>query len=128
MYDAAKTFYDFLEEQRIQRETVHTEAKRVMDVRMTQYMRTHGWTRVIGVKTKYTKTFNGKPITIEFKCSLKDSYKSGGLPEFVHDRSIPSSMKLLMITHFIWNEQISGGHPLDTVMERMETFYDNYTK
>jgi hypothetical protein len=130
MYNSAtKPYYAFLAEQEKRKESALEIARHDLDVAMTSYMRGKGWTRKNAVPMKFTKTFNGKLIEIEFRCSFKDSYMDGGLPEFVHDRKIQRTSEIIKMGYFHWNDQPNqSGHSLDVVMERMEIFYDNYTK
>jgi hypothetical protein len=96
---------------------------------MDIYMSEHGWTRKgKGQKVTYTKKFNGKDVVIEFRCNYRDDLSSGGLPEFVHDKSIPNSVEKVQMGYFHWNDYNISGWSLDVVMERMEVFYDKYTK
>ena len=72
--------------------------------------------------------FNGRDITIGFRCNYNDNLGNGGLPEFLHDRLIPTSIEKLQMGHFHWNDQDTSGWSLDVVMERMEVFYNKYTQ
>jgi hypothetical protein len=128
MYTSTKEYYAFLEEQRIQRETQLALTKHNVIEEMTGYMERKGWIRMPKrSKVLYAKEFNNRVITIEFRCSFSESYKDGGYPEFVHDRSIPSSVEVLRMGTFHWNDQDTSGWSLNTVMERIETFYEKYT-
>lgn len=128
MYTSTKEYYAFLEEQRIQRETHLALTKHNVIEEMTGYMARKGWIRMPKrSKVLYAKEFNNRVITIEFRCSFSESYKNGGYPEFVHDRSIPSSVEVLRMGTFHWNDQDTSGWSLNTVMERIETFYEKYT-
>lgn len=130
MYNlVTKPYYNLLAEQERRKESALEIAKHELDVAMSSYMRGKGWARKNTSVVKFTKIFNGKTIEIGFKCSFKDSYKNGGYPEFVHNKSIPHTVEVLRMGPFHWNDQPnSSGWSLDVVMERMETFYDNYTK
>jgi hypothetical protein len=77
-------------------------------------------------KIRYTKKFNGKDIVVEYRCNYKNDFNDGGLPEFVHDKSIPNSIEKIRMGYFHWNDQNSSGWSLDEVMDRMEKFYENY--
>jgi hypothetical protein len=98
-------------------------------------MSEHGWTQKGKSQTKnftqkvtYTKKFNGKDIVIEYRCNYQDDLNDGGLPEFVHDKSIPNSVDKILMGYFHWNDQsIPSGCNLDGVMERIEEFYNKYT-
>lgn len=128
MYNSAKEYYAFLDEQKKERETRLTLTKNNVIDEMTVYMVRKGWVRMpSGYKVLYAKKFNNRIITVEFKCSFNESYKDCGYPEFIHDRSIPGSVELLRMGAFHWNDQTSSGFSLETVMERIETFYEKYT-
>ena len=129
MYTSAREYYAFLEEQRTQRETHLALTKNNVIEEMTGYMVRKGWVRMPSrSKVLYAKEFNNRLIKVEFRCSFSESYKDGGYPEFIHDRSIPGSVELLRMGAFHWNDETSSGWSLNTTMERIETFYDNYTK
>jgi hypothetical protein len=83
--------------------------------------------KLIKKKVWQIKKFNGKDIVIEYRCNYNKDYDAG-LPEFVHDKSIPNSMEKAQMGHFHWNDHDTSGWSLDIVMERMEVFYDKYTK
>jgi hypothetical protein len=100
---------------------------------MDMFMSEHGWVRKgKGKKVNYTKKFNGKDIVIEFRCNYNKDYDAG-LPEFIHHKSITGNLNLerveiVQLRYFHWNNQVSSDRRLDVIMERMEKFYDNYTK
>ncbi len=128
MYNTIKQYYDFLEKQESERELVLSQTKIQINNQMDMFMSEHGWVRKgKGQKVTYTKKFNGKDIVVEFRCNYGKDY-IGGLPEFVHDKSIPNSVEKVKMGYFHWNDQDTSGWSLDVVMERMEVFYDNYTK
>jgi len=128
MYGTIKQYYDFLEKQESERELVLSQTKIQVNNQMDEFMSEHGWVRKgKGQKVTYTKKFNGKDIVIEYRCNYGKDYDAG-LPEFVHDKSIPNSMEKAQMGHFHWNDHDTSGWSLDVVMERMEVFYDKYTK
>jgi len=128
MYTSAKEYYKFLEEQRTQRETHLALTKNNVIEEMTGYMAKKDWVRMPNrSKVLYAKEFNNRVITIEFRCSFSESYKDGGYSEFVHDKSIPVSVEVIRMGAFHWNDQDTSGWSLNTVMERIETFYEKYT-
>jgi hypothetical protein len=95
---------------------------------MDEFMFEHGWVRKgKSQKVSYTKKFNGKDIVIWYRCNYNKDMVDGGLPEFVHDKSIPLSIERLQMEYFHWNDQKTSGWSLDVVMERMEVFYNKYT-
>jgi hypothetical protein len=128
MYNSVKEYYDFLKEQEKQRDEFLSKTKESVQQQMDEFMSKHGWNRKgKGQKVNYTKKFNGKDIVIEYRCNYGKDY-GGGLPEFVHDKSIPNSIEKVQMGYFHWNDQKTSGWSLDVVMERMEVFYDKYTK
>jgi len=129
MYSTIKDYYTFLEKLKKEKED---ELQRTIDLvnwQMDKFMSGQGWERKgKGQKVLYTKVFNGKPIIIGFRCNLQDTLGNGGLPEFVHDKSIPNSVEKILMGYFHWNDQtIPSGWSLDVVMERIEEFYNKYT-
>jgi len=129
MYSTIKQYYDFLEKQESERELVLSQTKIQVNNQMDEFMSEHGWVRKgKGQKVTYTKKFNGKDIVIEYRCNYHKDMGNGGLPEFVHDKSIPNSIEKIQMGYFHWNDQDTSGWSLDVVMERMEVFYDKYTK
>jgi hypothetical protein len=128
MYSTIKQYHDFLEKQESERELVLSQTKIQVNNQMDEFMSEHGWVRKCeGQKVTFTKKFNGKNIVVEFRCNYGKDYK-GGLPEFVHSKSIPHSVDKIQMGYFHWNDQDTSGWGLDVVMERMEVFYDKYTK
>lgn len=128
MYNSVKEYYDFLKKQESERLEKLSQVKGQVDNQMDTYMSEHGWVRKgKGQKVMYTKKFNGKDIVIEYRCNYGKDF-SYGLPEFVHDKSIPRSVEKLQMGYFHWNDYDTSGWSLDVVTERMEVFYDNYTK
>ena len=135
MYESVKEYYQFINELEKQKEEFLLKTKESVLQQMDVFMSEHGWTRKNGGKDRkftqkvfYTKKFNGKDIVIEYRCNYQDDLSSGGLPEFSHDKSIPTSIEKLQMGYFHWNDQNTSGWSLDVVMERMEVFYDKYTK
>lgn len=128
MYNTVQVYYDFLKKQKLEKKIqLSNTIERVVE-QMTKFMSERGWQRKgKGQKVMYTKQFNGKDITIEFRCNLQDGFGDGGLPEFIHDKSIPDTLEKIKMRHFHWNDQNTSGWSLDVVMERMETFYERYT-
>ena len=128
MYSTIKQYYDFLEKQESERELVLSQTKIQVNNQMDTFMSEHGWVRKgKSQKVFYTKQFNGKDIVVEYRCNYGKDFECG-LPEFVHDKSIPTTVEKLQMGYFHWNDQDTSGWSLDVVMERMEVFYDKYTK
>jgi hypothetical protein len=128
MYKTVKVYYDFLKEQEKQREDKLSLIKSQVGQLMDDYMSKYGWSRKgKGQKVTYTKKFNGKDIVVEYRCNYRSDFECG-LPEFIHDKSIPNSVEKSQMGYFHWNDQKTSGWSLDVVMERMEVFYDKYTK
>ena len=134
MYTTIKDYYSFLKKQKEEKENKLSKIKESVQQQMDVFMSEHGWTRKGKVQTKkftqkvtYTKKFNGKDIVIEYRCNYQDDFVDGGFPEFVHDKSIPTSIEKIQMGYFHWNEHNTSGWSLDVVMERMEVFYNNYT-
>lgn len=130
MYNTVKNYYDFLRKQEKEREMFLETTKNSVNQQMDDFMLEHGWLRKgKGQKVNYTKKFNGKDIVIGYRCNYNKDLGDGGMPEFVHDKSIPNSVEKIRMGYFHWNDKkSSSGWSLDLVMERMEVFYTNYTK
>ena len=129
MYKSVKEYYQFLKKQETEREQFLSKTKESVQKGMDKFMSEHGWSRKgKGQKVNYTKKFNGKDVVIEYRCNYRNDLGNGGLPEFVHDKSIPNSVEKIQMGYFHWNDQDTSGWSLDVVMERMEVFYDKYTK
>ena len=127
MYSTTKVYYDFLRKQETERAETLSFVKKQVNEQMDEFMSEHGWVRKgKGQKIMYTKQFNGKDIVIVYRCNYHKDMGDGGLPEFVHDKSINISNEPLM-DYFHWNDQKNSGWSLDVVMERMEVFYNKYT-
>ena len=128
MYSTTKIYYDFLRKQETERELVLSQTKIQVNNQMDEFMSEHGWVRKgKGQKIMYTKKFNGKDIVIGYRCNYNKDMGDGGLPEFTHDKSIPSGTERFQMEYFHWNDQNNSGWSLDVVMERMEVFYNKYT-
>ena len=128
MYKSIKEYYDFLKKQESEKEERLSHLKSEVNNQMDMYMSEHGWVRKgKGQKVTYTKKFNGKDIVIGFRCNYNDNLGNGGLPEFLHDKSIPNSIEKIQMGYFHWNDHDTSGWSLDVVMERMEVFYNEYT-
>ena len=128
MKSTIKEYYDFLKKQESERVEKLSQVKGQVDNQMDTYMSEHGWVRKCqGQKVTYTKKFNGKNIVVEFRCNYGKDFDCG-LPEFVHSKSIPTTVERLQMGYFHWNDQDTSGWSLDVVMERMEVFYNKYTK
>ena len=127
MYKSVKIYYDFLKKQETERVEKLSQVKGQIENEMNTYMSEHGWVRKgKGQKVMYTKQFNGKDIVVEYRCNYGKDFDCG-LPEFVHDKSIPSSVEKIQMGYFHWNDHDTSGWSLDVVMERMEVFYNKYT-
>jgi hypothetical protein len=129
MYSTTKDYYIFLEKLKKEKEDELQRTTHMVNCQMDNFMSGQGWERKgKGQKVSYTKVFNGKPIVIGFRCNLQDTLGNGGLPEFVHDKSIPNSIEKIQMCYFHWNDQpTTSGCNLDGVMERIEEFYNKYT-
>ena len=129
MYLTIKDYYDFLEKLKKEKEDELQKTIQVVNLQMDKFMSGQGWERKgKGQKVSYTKVFNGKPIVIGFRCNLQDTLGNGGLPEFVHDKSIPNSIEKIQMGYFHWNDQpTTSGWSLDVAMKRIEEFYNKYT-
>jgi hypothetical protein len=129
MYLTIKDYYDFLEKLKKEKEDELQKTIQVVNLQMDKFMSGQGWERKgKGQKVSYTKVFNGKPIIIGFRCNLQDTLGNGGLPEFVHDKSIPNSIEKIQMGYFHWNDQpTTSGWSLDVAMKRIEEFYNKYT-
>ena len=127
MYESVKEYHQFFRELEVKREEFLTNTKESVNLQMDEFMSKHGWVRKgKGQKVTYTKNFNGKDVVIEFRCNYGKDYQ-GGLPEFVHSKSIPTTVEKLQMGYFHWNDQDTSGWSLDVVMERMEVFYNKHT-
>jgi hypothetical protein len=128
MYKSVKEYYQFINELEKQKEEFLLKTKESVNNQMDEFMSEHGWVRKgKSQKVFYTKQFNGKDIVVEYRCNYGKDFECG-LPEFVHDKSIPHSVDKIQMGYFHWNDQDTSGWSLDVVMERMEVFYDKYTK
>jgi hypothetical protein len=128
MYKKVKEYYQFLKELEKQRDEFLSNTIQSVNQQMDMFMSEHGWVRKgKSQKVSYTKKFNGKDITIGYRCNHNKDMGDGGLPEFTHDKSIPNSVERFQMEYFHWNDQNTSGWSLDVVMERMEVFYNNYT-
>ena len=125
MYSTVQEYYRFLEKQKQEKKAYLLETMVAVNVQMDAVMSSHGW--YPKGKGFYTKQFNGKAITIQFRCSYQDGLGDGGLPEFIHDKSIPDSIEKLQMRYFHWNDHKTSGWSLDVILERMEKFYNKYT-
>tara|TARA_R110000868_G_scaffold88964_2_gene247869 strand:+ start:2543 stop:2932 length:390 start_codon:yes stop_codon:yes gene_type:complete len=129
MYSAIKEYYVFLKKQKEEKKNQLSMTTNLINQQMDNFMSQHGWERKgKGQKVVYVKKFNGRDITIGFRCNCGDSLGDGGLPEFLHDRLIPDTLEKMKMRHFHWNDCNTSGWSLDVVMERMEVFYNRYTQ
>ena len=136
MLKNVETYKEFLKKQKEDRETfLEIVSTKIVDG-LTDYIKDFGWVRkgksggLSGDKikgVKYTKVFNGKEITIEYRNNLRldndGLYYSHGYNEFIHDRSLGQPLEVLRMMTFNWNGQSTSGWDLDTVLQRMEDFY-----
>jgi len=136
MLQNIETYKEFLEKQNKDRELfLETVSTKIVDG-LTDYLKGFGWERkgkggglkdtsIKGVK--YSKTFKGKEVVIEYRNNLRHDngglYYSGGYNEFIHDKSLGNSIEVLRMRHFYWNGETSSGCSLDEIIQRMETFY-----
>ena len=119
----------FLQRQREERERHLATTLESVHSQMDTFMSGHGWTRQgNGKKVMYSKDFNGQPITIEFRIKIQEDLREGGLPQFVHDKSVANLPGLIQASYFHWNEQDRSGWSLNMVMDRMERFYQDHTQ
>lgn len=127
-----KTYYDFLKTLDTQRQGFleNVSIETIND--LTEYLNEFGWIRkgkggglngTIIKNVKFSKTFKGKEVVIEFRCNFNKDFVCG-LSEFVHDKSLPKSTEVLQMGYFNWNDDTSSsGWKLDVVMDRIETYY-----
>jgi len=127
MYSTIQEYYKFVHQQRLKKKWEYSKTISSVIEQMDEVMSSHGWIAKKGMPGIYKKAFNHKIITIEFRCKLQDGFDDGGLPEFIHDKSIPDSLEKLQMRHFHWNDHKTSGWSLDVVLERMEKFYNKYT-
>ena len=136
MLQNIRTYKEFLQKQIEERDNfVEIVSTKIVDG-LTEHLKGWGWERkgksggLYGDKikgVKYTKKFNGKEITIEYRNNLRIDnhglYYSTGYSEFVHDKSY-DVMDVYQMTHFYWNEELTtSGNKLDVVLQRMDEFY-----
>lgn len=149
-----KSYEEFLEKQLVERENFLKEITTKMVVELTEYLKGFGWERkgkgggLSGNKikgVKYTKTFNGKVVTIEYRNNLRlDSdgrlYCEYGYNEFIHDKSFSQITErerfpFLVscegsLIHFRWNGENTTYTclDLDTILQRIDKFYSKNVK
>jgi len=131
-----ETYREFLKKQKEERESfLEIVSTKIVDG-LTDYIKDFGWVRkgksggLSGDKikgVKYTKNFNGKDVTIEYRNNLRIDndglYYSGGFNEFIHDKSLGEPLEVLRMRHFYWNGEHTTGWDLDEVLRRMDEFY-----
>lgn len=133
------TYKEFLEKQNQERQNfLNVVSTKIVDG-LTEHLKGWGWERkgkggglketsIKGVK--YSKNFNGKEVTIEYRNNLRHDtnwgglYFSNGYNEFIHDKSYGKSLEILRMIPFRWNDDdTSSGWTMDEVLQRMEDFY-----
>ena len=133
-----RTYTEFLEKQNKERENfLNVVSTKIVDG-LTDYLKGWGWERkgksggLTGDKikgVKYTKKFNGKDVTIEYRNNLRHDttwgglYYSTGYNEFIHDKSLGQSVEIIRMTSFHWNDEDTSGWSLDEVLRRMDEYY-----
>ena len=140
-----ETYREFLKKQKEERESfLEIVSTKIVDG-LTDYIKDFGWVRkgngggLSGDKikgVKYTKTFNGKEVVIEYRNNLRLNidgrlHFSNGLNEFVHDKSFSQLIRKfnLSVDYFNWNgaDEYSGWD-LDTIIKHIEKFYSKNLK
>ena len=130
------TYEEFLKKQKEERETFSEIVSTKIVDGLTDYIKDFGWVRkgksgglqgdkIKGVK--FTKNFNGKDVTIEYRNNLRldndGLYYGGGYNEFIHNKELGNSLEVIRMNHFYWNGETTSGCNLDTILQRMEDFY-----
>lgn len=148
MLKIIESYEEFLEKQFVERENFLKETSTKLIDELTEHLKGWGWERkgkgggLSGHKikgVKYTKTFNGKNITIEYRNNLRIGnyglYYEYGYNEFIHDKSfsrIKEREKYPFFVsiggsfmHFRWNGEDTyyTCSDLDTILERFDNFY-----
>ena len=134
-----ETYKEFLKKQKQDRENfLEIVSSKIVDG-LTDYLKDFGWVRkgkggglhgdkIKGVK--FTKNFNQKDITIEYRNNLRIDndglYYSGGYNEFIHSKEYGNVVDVFRMTHFYWNGETTSGCNLDMVIQRMEDFYSKH--
>jgi len=136
MFKNIETYQEFLQKQIENRDNfLEIVSTKIVDG-LTDYLKGWSWVRkgkggglngdkIKGVK--YTKTFKGKEVVIEYRNNLRldnfGLYYSTGFNEFVHDKSV-NVVGVPKMTHFHWNDDsCTSGWSLDVVLQRMDDFY-----
>lgn len=136
MIQNIETYKEFLKKQIEERNNfLEIVSNKVVDG-LTDYLKDFGWVRkgkgggIQGDKikgVKFTKNFNGKDVTIEYRNNLRIDndglYYSTGYNEFIHSKEYGTSLEVIRMTHFYWNGETTSGWDLDEVLRRMEEFY-----
>ena len=139
MLQNLETYKEFLKKQKQERETfLEIVSTKIVDG-LTDYIKDYGWVRkgtgggINGDKikgVKYTKNFNGKDVTIEYRNNLRldndGLYYSGGYNEFIHSKDVGDSVDVFRMTQFYWNGETESGWDLNEVLQRMEDFYSKH--
>jgi len=133
------TYQEFLKKQKEERETFSEIVSTKIVDGLTEYLKDFGWIRkgksgglhgdkIKGVK--FTKTFKGKEVVIEYRNNLRIDndglYYTNGFNEFTHSKEFGNSVEVLQMSHFYWNGECSSGCNLDTLLQRMEVFYSKW--
>lgn len=154
MLNNIKSYEKFLEKQLVERQNFLKKLSTKMVDELTEYLKGFGWERkgkggglngnkIKGVK--YTKTFNSKVVTIEYRNNLRlDSdgrlYCEYGYNEFIHDKSFSQITErerfpFLVscegsLIHFRWNGEGTWYtcSDLDTILQRIDKFYSKNVK
>ena len=144
-----QTYQEYLKKQKEERDLFSNVVSTKIVDGLTDYLKGYGWERkgkgggLSGNKikgVKYTKTFNGKVVTIEYRNNLRlDSdgrlYCEYGYNEFIHDKSFSQITErerfpFLVscegsLIHFRWNGEGTWYtcSDLDTILQRIDKFY-----
>ena len=139
-----ESYEKFLEKQLVERQNFLKKLSTKMVDELTEHLKGFGWERkgkggglsgdrIKGVK--YSKTFNGKVVVIQFRNNLRLGidgrlHFSTGLNEFVHDKSFSQLIRKYnrSLDYFNWNGTDYSGWDLDVVLENIEKFYSKYVK
>lgn len=154
MLNIIESYEEFLEKQFVERQNFLKEVSTKIVDGLTDHLKGYGWERkgksggLSGNKikrVKYTKTFNGKVVTIEYRNNLRlDSdgrlYCEYGYNEFIHDKSFSQITErerfpFLVscdgsLIHFRWNGENTTYtcSDLDTILQRIDKFYSKNVK
>ena len=149
-----QTYQEYLKKQKEERDLFSNVVSTKIVDGLTDYLKGYGWERkgksggLSGNKikgVKYTKTFNGKVVTIEYRNNLRlDSdgrlYCEYGYNEFIHNKSFSQITErerfpFLVscggsLIHFRWTGENTTYtcSDLDTILQRIDKFYSKNVK